>query len=30
VRDTNVDVAPEQNDVLILAVTACIDQPARG
>jgi hypothetical protein len=30
VRDTNVDVAPEQNDVLILAVRACIYQLARG
>ena len=30
VRDTNVDVAPEQNDVLILAVRVCIDQLARG
>ncbi len=27
-RDTNVDVAPEQNDVLILAVRVCIDQLA--
>jgi hypothetical protein len=30
VRDTNVDVAPEQNDVLILAVRVCIDPLARG